>query len=160
IVTDHHRVPPVLPPALALVNPHRPDSTYPEPRLAGSGVAFKVAQLVLADEPGGPAAALELADLATIGTVADVAPIVGENRAIARLGLERMRQSPRPGIRALLSRARIDPADMDLDTIAFALAPRLNAAGRMGEALEAARLLLAEDVATAAAHADALEAAN
>ena len=160
IVTDHHRLPPVLPPAVAVVNPHRADSRYPDARLAGSGVAFKVAQLVLADEPGGPAAALELADLATIGTVADVAPIVGENRAIARLGLERMRQSPRPGIRALLSRARIDPADMDLDTIAFALAPRLNAAGRMGEALEAARLLLAEDPLQAGAHADALETAN
>lgn len=160
IVTDHHRLPPVLPPAVAVVNPHRADSRYPDTRLAGSGVAFKVAQLVLAGEPGGPAAALELADLATIGTVADVAPIVGENRAIARLGLQRMRQSPRPGIRALLSRARIDPADMDLDTIAFALAPRLNAAGRMGEALEAARLLLAEDPLQAGAHADALETAN
>jgi single-stranded-DNA-specific exonuclease len=160
IVTDHHRLPPELPPAVAVVNPHRADSSYPDARLAGSGVAFKVAQLVLADEPGGVAAALELADLATIGTVADVAPIVGENRAIARLGLERMRRSPRPGIRALLSRARIEAADMDLDTIAFALAPRLNAAGRMGEALEAARLLLAEDPLVAAAHADVLETAN
>ena len=109
IVTDHHRVPAVLPAALAIVNPHRPDSTYPDRRLAGSGVAFKVAQLLLADEPGGPAAALDLADLATIGSVADVAPIVGENRAIARLGLERLRRAPRPGIAALLERARIAP---------------------------------------------------
>src|SRR5688572_19233001 len=160
IVTDHHRLPPVLPPAVAVVNPHRADSRYPDVRLAGSGVAFKVAQLVLAGEPGGPAAALEFADLATIGTVADVAPIVGENRSIARLGLERMRKGPRPGIAALLERARIAPADMDLDTIAFALAPRLNAAGRVGEALEAARLLLAEDPAEAAIYADALEVAN
>jgi single-stranded-DNA-specific exonuclease len=160
IVTDHHRLPPALPPAVAVVNPHRADSRYPDPRLAGSGVAFKVAQLVLHDEPGGIAAALDLADLATIGTVADVAPIVGENRSIARLGLELMRRAPRPGIRALLSRALIDPEDMDLDTIAFALAPRLNAAGRMGEALEAAHLLLAEDSIAAGAHADALEAAN
>ena len=160
IVTDHHRLPATLPPAVAVVNPHRADSRYPDVRLAGSGVAFKVAQLVLADEPGGPAAALALADLATIGTVADVAPIVGENRSIARLGLEQMRRAPRPGIAALLERARIAPADMDLDTIAFALAPRLNAAGRVGEALEAARLLLAEDPAEAATHADALEVAN
>ncbi len=160
IVTDHHRVPPELPPALAVVNPHRADSTYPDDRLAGSGVAFKVAQLLLADEPGGPAFALSLADLATIGTVADVAPIVGENRAIARLGLERLRRDPRPGIAALLERARVAPADVDLDTISFALAPRLNAAGRVGEALEAARLLLAADAVEAAVHADALEAAN
>jgi single-stranded-DNA-specific exonuclease len=153
-------VPEVRPPAYALVNPHRSDATYPDRRLAGSGVAFKIAQLLLADLPGGPAAALELADLATIGTVADVAPIVGENRAIARLGLDRLRRRPRPGVAALLERARVDPAGADLETVSFALAPRLNAAGRMGEALEAARLLLAEDPAEASLHADALEAAN
>ena len=160
LVTDHHRVPPVLPPALAVVNPHRPDSTYPDRRLAGSGVAFKVAQLLLADEPGGAAAALALADLATIGTVADVAPIVGENRAIARLGLERLRREPRAGIAALLERARIASADVDLETIAFALAPRLNAAGRVGEAIEAARLLITDDPTEAADLAAALETAN
>jgi single-stranded-DNA-specific exonuclease len=160
IVTDHHRVPPALPPAVAVVNPHRTDSDYPDARLAGSGVAFKVAQLVLADEPGGPAFALGLADLATIGTVADIAPIVGENRAIARLGLAILRGTPRPGIAALLERARVAPADVDLETIAFALAPRLNAAGRVGEALEAAHLLLAEDVSEAAALAAGLETAN
>jgi single-stranded-DNA-specific exonuclease len=160
IVTDHHRVPPEAPPALALVNPHRPDAVYPDRRLAGSGVAFKVAQLVLADEPGGPAYALGLADLATIGTVADVAPIVGENRSIARLGLERLRRDPRPGIAALLERARVAPSDVTLDTVSFALAPRLNAAGRVGEALVAARLLLADDRDEASGHAESLEAAN
>lgn len=160
IVTDHHRVPPSLPPALAVVNPHRPDSIYPDRRLAGSGVAFKLAQLLLADLPGGPAAALDLADLATIGSVADLAPIVGENRAIARVGLERLRREPRPGIAALLERARIAPGAVDLETVSFALAPRLNAAGRMGEAMEAAQLLLADDPEEAARHADALESAN
>ncbi len=160
IVTDHHRVPPVMPAALAVVNPHRPDSTYPDRRLAGSGVAFKVAQLLLAEEPGGPAAALDLSDLATIGSVADVAPIVGENRAIARLGLDRLRTAPRPGIAALLERARVAPKAVDLETVSFAIAPRLNAAGRVGEALEAARLLLADDPVSAGAHAEALEAAN
>jgi single-stranded-DNA-specific exonuclease len=134
IVTDHHRVPPELPPALAVVNPHRPDSRYPDPRLAGSGVAFKVAQALLAGVPGGPAAALDLADLATIGTVADVAPVIGENRAIARMGIERIQRAPRPGIAALLERARIDPAVADLETVSFALAPRLNAAGRIAQA--------------------------
>ncbi len=160
IVTDHHRVPETLPPALAVVNPHRPDATYPDRRLAGSGVAFKIAQLLLADLPDGPQAALAMADLATIGTVADVAPIVGENRAIARLGLECLRASPRPGVAALLERARIDRSAVDLDTISFALAPRLNAAGRMGEAMEAARLLLADDAIDAGLRADALETAN
>jgi len=160
LITDHHRVPAVMPAAAAIVNPHRPDATYPDPRLAGSGVAFKVAQLMLSDVPGGPAAALALAELATIGTVADRAPILGENRAIARLGLATMRTAPRPGIAALLSRAGIAPAAADLESVAFALAPRINAAGRMGEALDAARLLLTEDPAEAAELADRLEAAN
>jgi single-stranded-DNA-specific exonuclease len=159
LVTDHHRVPAVLPAALAVVNPHRPDGRYPDSRLSGAGIAFKVACLLLSDA-GDPDAGLDLADLATIGTVADVAPVVGENRVIARLGLDRLRRAPRPGLAALLERCRVAPGDVDLETISFAIAPRLNAAGRVGEALEAARLLLAEDADEAAVHADALEAAN
>ena len=160
LVTDHHRVPAQLPAAVAIVNPQRADSRYPDRRLAGSGVAFKLAQLLLADAPGTGPAAADLADLATIGSVADVAPMLGENRAIARLGLERMRRMPRPGIAAVLARARIEPATVDLETVAFAIAPRLNAAGRVGEAMDAARLLLAEDPLEAAALAEALEEAN
>ncbi len=95
-----------------------------------------------------------------IGTVSDVAPVLGENRAIARLGLERMRTAPRPGIAALLARAGVAPAAADLETVGFAIAPRLNAAGRVGEALDAARLLLAVDEAEAAELAARLEAAN
>jgi single-stranded-DNA-specific exonuclease len=160
IVTDHHRVPAVLPHALAVVNPHRPDSVYPDRRLTGSGVAFKLACLILADEPGGRSAALGLADLATIGTVADVAPIVGENRAIARLGLDVIRRGPRPGLAALLERSGLAVDVVDLEAVAFTIAPRLNAAGRVGEAAEAARLLLAEDPTDAAQRAEALETAN
>jgi single-stranded-DNA-specific exonuclease len=159
-VTDHHRVPPELPPALGVVNPQRRDSTYPDARLAGSGVAFKLAQLVLEPLPGGAAIALGLADLAVIGTVADVAPIIGENRAIARIGLERIRDRARPGIAALLKRAGIDPRSADLETISFAVAPRLNAASRVGEALDAARLLLTDDEAEATLLAETLEASN
>ena len=160
LVTDHHRLPRELPPAAAIVNPHRADSTYPDQRLAGSGVAFKVAQLLLADEPGGPERALGLAQLATIGTVSDVAPVLGENRAIARLGLAQMRSAPRPGIAALLARAGVAPSAVDLETVAFSIAPRINAAGRVGEALDAAALLLTDDEAEAAALAEKLEAAN
>ncbi len=160
IVTDHHHVPPVPPAAVALVNPHRDDSVYPDDRLAGSGVAFKVAQLLLAGEPGGPAAALDLADLAIIGTIADVAPIAGENRAIARLGLARLRTAPRPGIAALLAAAGVAPQRVDLDRIGFALAPRLNAGGRMGDVATAANLLLATDAAAAAELAGRLETSN
>jgi single-stranded-DNA-specific exonuclease len=154
IITDHHRVPAVLPDALAIVNPHRPEATYPERRLAGSGVAFTVARLLLGD------AALAFADLAAIGTVADLAPVLGENRAIVRLGLELLRSEPRPGLAALLAAARLDPASVDLETLAFTVAPRLNAAGRVGEAFDAARLLLADDPEEASNLAAVLDAAN
>ena len=160
LITDHHRVPLVKPAALALVNPHRDDATYPDPRLAGSGVAFKVAQLLLADLPGGPEAALALAELAAIGTVADVAPILGENRAIARIGLERIRTTPLVGLAALLARAGQTPASVDLETVSFVIAPRINAAGRVGSAADAAALLLTDDPAEAAELAERLEANN
>jgi single-stranded-DNA-specific exonuclease len=162
LITDHHRLPEVLPAAVALVNPHRADSRYPDPELSGSGVAFTVARLLYA-ELLGPAAedeALALADLATIGTVSDVAPILGENRAIARLGLDLMRTAPRPGIAALLARAGVAPAAVDLEDVGFVLAPRLNAAGRVGEAMDAARLLLAETPEEAEVLAATLEVAN
>lgn len=156
LVTDHHRVPADLPPAMAIVNAHRPGSAYPDSRLSGAGIAFALARLLLGDGP----VALDLADLAAIGTVADVAPILGENRAIVRLGLDRMRAAPRPGIAALLARANVAPASVDVETIGFALAPRLNAAGRVGEALDAAMLLLADDPAEADRLAGVLETAN
>ncbi len=160
IITDHHHLPEVLPAAVAIVNPHRADSVYPDPELSGSGVAFTVARLLFGALDATEAEALDLADLATIGTVSDVAPILGENRAIARLGLERMRRSPRPGIAALLAKAGIDPARTDLETVGFTIAPRLNAAGRVGEALDAARLLLAATPDEAAELAASLESAN
>ncbi len=162
IVTDHHRVPPEAPPAIALVNPHRADATYPDRRLAGSGVALKVAALLHARLAGADPVqvAAELADLATIGTVADVAPIVGENRSIARLGLRRIATRPRAGIAALLARAGVTPDAASLETVAFSIAPRLNAAGRVGEAGDAAALLLCDDAEEAVALATRLEAAN
>ncbi len=159
-ITDHHHVPDVLPAAVAVVNPHRPDSAYPDPRLTGSGVAFTVCRLLLDELAGAGREALELADLAAIGTVSDVAPVLGENRAIARLGLEVMRSTPRPGIAALLARANVTPATVSLETIGFVVAPRLNAAGRVGEALDAARLLLAQTPEEAAELATTLESAN
>ena len=160
IVTDHHRLPPELPVAVAIVNPQRADSHYPERRLAGSGVAFKLAQLLLADEPGGPAAALDLSDLATIGSIADLVPILGETRSIVRLGLARIAAGPRPGIAALLAAASVAPAAVDAETLSFAVAPRINAAGRVGESAAAAALLLTDDRAEADRLASELESAN
>ena len=160
IITDHHSLPPVLPAAVAVVNPHRADSRYPDARLSGAGVAFKVAQLLLADRPGGPQKALAMADLAAIGSIADVVPLEGENRAICRLGLALLADDPRPGLAALLASARVDPRRMDRDAISFGLAPRINALGRVGDAAGVAELLLAEDPAAIAELSMRIEAAN
>jgi single-stranded-DNA-specific exonuclease len=139
-------------------------------------VAWKVAHLLIAEIGSGgdgttsgpdrgaarplPQLVRELADLALIGTVADVAPVIGENRSIARLGLEQLRAGGRPGLAALMDRAGVSRDRLDLDDIGFAIAPRLNAAGRVGEAARAARLLLALDGAEAAGLADEIEKAN
>ena len=163
VVTDHHHAPEPPPSAVAVVNPMRTDSAYPERRLTGAGVAWKVAHLLLRGDTGRwplPEPVAALADLALIGTVADVAPVLGENRAIARLGLERLRTSARPGLAALMARAQIDAARLDLEDLGFAVAPRINAAGRVGEAARAARLLLSDDPAAADALAEEIDAAN
>lgn len=160
LITDHHHLPEILPAAVAVVNAHREDAHYPDPELSGSGIAFTVARLLLGDLGGAEDEALGLADLATIGTVSDVAPITGENRAIARLGLDLMRVAPRPGIAALLARAGTLPSAVTLETVGFVIAPRLNAAGRVGEALDAAHLLLAATPEEAEGFAATLEAAN
>jgi len=160
IVTDHHVLGRELPDAFALVNPQRLDSEYPDARLSGAGVAFKVAQLLMDGRPGGAAAALELADLAAIGSIADVVPIVGENRAIVRLGLRALEQHPRPGLAALMARSRVDADNVSTEDVAFSLAPRINAMGRIGDPAVAARLLLATDAETAGQLAEELEVAN
>ena len=160
IVTDHHVLGAERPAALALVNAQRPESAYPDRRLSGAGMAFKVAQLLLADTPGGPEEALSLADLAAVGSIADVVPILGENRSIVRLGLARLETAPRPGLEALMVNARIDRDGVSTEDIAFGLAPRINAMGRIGDPSVAARLLLAADQSTAEGLAAELEAAN
>lgn len=160
IVTDHHVLGAERPAAVALVNPQRPESTYPDQRLSGAGVAFKVAQLLLAEEPDGVAAALGMADLAAIGSIADVVPIAGENRSIVRLGLARLAAAPRPGLAALMTAARVDRDRISIEDISFGLAPRINAMGRIGDPRVAAQLLLSEDADEAERLAAELERAN
>jgi len=160
IVTDHHVLGDQRPDALALVNPQRPDSVYPDSRLSGAGVAFKVAQLLLGTTPGGASRALELADLAAIGSIADLVPIAGENRSIVRLGLRQLSAAARPGLAALMAKARVGRDNVSMDDISFGLAPRINAMGRIGDPSVAAELLLAPDAATAERLAEELDAAN
>ena len=144
VITDHHECKAALPAAAAVVDPRRADCPYPFKCLAGVGVALK---LVLA--LGGPARRDELleryADLAAIGTVADVMSLTGENRTIVRLGLEALRRTGRPGLRALLHEAGLDERPLTATAIGYTLAPRINASGRMGCASLAGELLLTDD---------------
>ena len=144
VITDHHECKEALPPALAVVDPRRPDCPYPFKCLAGVGVALK---LVLA--LGGPARWDELlrkyADLAAIGTVADVMSLTGENRTIVRLGLAELRRTRRPGLKALLREAGLEEKPLTSTSVGYTLAPRINASGRMGCAALAGELLLTGD---------------
>ena len=144
IITDHHECKEALPPALAVVDPHRPGCGYPFAGLAGVGVALKLA-LALTPEAEREAVFAAYADLAAVGTVADVMPLTGENRTIVRQGLALLAQNPRPGLRALLRESGSGEKPVTSTGVGFTLAPRINAAGRMGRAVLAAELLLTQD---------------
>nr|WP_255807404.1 single-stranded-DNA-specific exonuclease RecJ [Cohnella mopanensis] len=137
VVTDHHEPPEKLPEAIALVNPKQQDCPYPFKGLCGAGVVFKLAHAML----GRPM--MEYADLAAIGTIADLMPLTGENRIIARLGLDLMRRQPTAGIRALAKVSGCKPEELSSGRIGFSLAPRLNAGGRLEHADSALMLLRA-----------------
>lgn len=156
IITDHHLPPARLPAALAVINPKRTDSGYPFPDLAGVGVAWKLAAAIDPDNLTNSACL----QLAALGTVADMVPLIEENRIITKAGLEAMRAQPLPGIAALASAAGYDIGSIDASGIAFGLAPRLNAAGRMGSADSAAALLLESDSALAQGYAQVLHEDN
>ena len=149
VITDHHECrPDALPDVDALIDCKREGDTYPNKNLAGVGVALK---LLCACEGEADTALSRYADLVAIGTVADVMPLTEENRYLVRLGLKQIADAPRPGIAAMLRESAIDPARLNASAIGFSLAPRLNAAGRLGQASIAARLLLSRDHNTAAA---------
>ena len=162
VITDHHKQEGELPPAAAVVNPNRKDNEYPFRAIAGVGVAYKLC-CALAPRilPAGDADAFlaEALDLVTLGTVADMVPLIDENRALVAHGLSRVAATKRAGIQALIEQARakreLDPAD-----IGFKLAPRINAAGRMEGADIALELLLAPDLAAARPLAEKLTGLN
>jgi single-stranded-DNA-specific exonuclease len=163
IVTDHHEPGAELPPALAVINPKRHDCRYPDKNLAGVGVALKFVQALCTRcdrEKWMPA----FVKVAAIGTLADIVPLVGENRVIAKLGLEMLSKGPhKVGLRALLDVAGLEGRTIESSHVAFAIAPRVNAAGRMSTPDIAARLLLASDVTMATevkALAEQLDAEN
>ena len=145
IITDHHEPDTELPQALAVVNPKRRDCGYPDKHLAGVGVALKLVQ-GLCQKAGREGWLQAFVKIAAIGTLADVVPLVGENRVIAKLGLEQLTKGPhKVGLRALLDVSGLAGKTIDAYHIAFMVAPRVNAAGRMASADLATRLLLASD---------------
>ncbi|MBI4282988.1 MAG: single-stranded-DNA-specific exonuclease RecJ [Chloroflexi bacterium] len=132
IITDHHSIPPALPEACAVINPNRPDSSYPFKGLAGVGLAFKLAQAIYQTlQQPYPHDYLELVAL---GTIADVAPLKGENRTLVSHGLRELNFSKSPGLNHLMASASIEQGNIDTETLAFGLIPRLNAAGRLEHA--------------------------
>jgi len=161
VVTDHHSPPTELPPALALVNPRQPGCEYPYKHLVGVGIAFKLIQALtkLGLRPG-ELRGRDMLDMVALGTVADMGPLTGENRALVKAGLEAINATQRPGLTALLAVAGLVPGAVDSTAIAFMLGPRLNAAGRLDDARRAYDLLLADDAAGAMALARELNETN
>ena len=143
IITDHHLPPETLPKAVAVVDPRREDDTSPFKGLCGAGVAFK---LCAALDDCTPEEMLDYCgDLAAVGTVADVMPLTGENRTLVKAGLRQLQQTDRPGMEALLEEVGLAGKTVTAENISYAIAPRINAAGRMDSAVTALQLVLSED---------------
>ena len=157
VITDHHKVGDTLPEAEAVVNPHRADCDCGFEDYAGVGVAFK---LCCALEGDSETILNEYADLAAIGTLADVVPLVSENRIIVKRGIELINRNTRLGIAALLESAGVSGKSLNSSSVSFTLAPRINAAGRMKSAMLAMKLLLADDLTVAEQAAAEMEKAN
>ena len=153
VITDHHECKECLPEAIAVVDPHRIDGGYPHKNLSGVGVAFKLASALA----GSQQEVLEqYADMVCLGTVADVMPLQGENRVFVAKGLQSLRHTTRPGFAALMKESGCDPESLSSTSIGFMLAPRINAAGRMGQIDLAVELFLTADADRAAVLAKAL----
>lgn len=161
VVTDHHRPGARLPAAVAVVNPSRADHAYPYRGLAGVGVAFKLVQELFARKGLAEGDLNRYLDLVALGTVADQAPLTGENRVLVRFGLRVLQRTRRAGIRALMREAGVGKwSAVRASDVAFRLAPRLNSAGRMGDAADGLRLLLTDDEAEAGRLAERIDRQN
>ncbi|MCF0123036.1 MAG: single-stranded-DNA-specific exonuclease RecJ [Ruminiclostridium sp.] len=148
IITDHHECKEEIPNAVAVVDPHRKDCRYPFKDLAGVGVALKVV-MALGGEANYPVLFQEYADLAAVGTVADVMKLLGENRTIVRVGLNHLKRTRRRGLYSLMMEAGTLNRSINSTTVGYCISPRINAAGRMGRATMATELILTEDTARA-----------
>jgi single-stranded-DNA-specific exonuclease len=160
IITDHHLPGGPLPDALAVLNPRRPDCPYPDKDLVAGGVAFKLALAVTTAMGGDQRVLFDMLDLVAMATVADVAPLRGENRVFVRHGLQRMARSTIAGVRAMVRAAGLEGKELTAGRVGFILAPRLNAAGRVDHAMRGIDLMLTDDDGTALGLARHLEELN
>lgn len=159
IICDHHEPGEELPRAYAVLDPLKPTCLYPFKHLCGCGVGFKLIQAI-ARTRGEEETVFEYVDLVTLATTADIVPLIGENRIMTKIGLDRLNKDPRPGIRALIESSGTQMGKITTGQIVFVLAPRINAVGRMGDATRAVQLLTSEDYAAAQALAQVLEEEN
>ena len=158
VITDHHECKnDSIPDACAVIDPKQPNDTYPNPELAGVGVAFKLV-CACSGDPAGMLA--RYADLVAVGTIADVMPLTGENRFLVRCGLRKLEENPRPGFYALINDPGSSPRKPNAGFIGYTLAPRLNAAGRLGHTEKAEQLMLTQDLSEASRLTADLEALN
>jgi single-stranded-DNA-specific exonuclease len=168
ILTDHHEPPSTLPPADAILNPRQPRCSYPFKHLAGVGIAFKLIQgldrplrgSVPVPGPAGAFSVFDFLDLVALGTVADIVPLQDENRILVNHGMKSLNRASRTGVKALKVAAGLASRTLTTSHISFALGPRINAAGRLGRADGAVKLLLEEDPSTASALAESLNLEN
>ncbi|MBK9942871.1 MAG: single-stranded-DNA-specific exonuclease RecJ [Kouleothrix sp.] len=160
IVTDHHTPPETLPDAYAVVNPKQPGCAYPYKQLVGVGIAYKLVQALARLGMKMPLRGRDLLDVVALGTVTDMGPLVGENRILVRAGLESINATQRPGLKALILVAGLVQGNISSTDISFMLGPRLNAAGRIDDAVLAYQLLLADDFSAAQQLAERLNQAN
>ena len=142
VITDHHECKENLPEAIAVVDPHRPDGGYPHMDLSGVGIAFKLASALCGNQEE---ILEEYADMVCLGTVADVMLLQGENRLFVRRGLQMLQNNRRPGLAALMKQSGCEPSAVNANTVGYILAPRINAAGRMGQIDLAVELFLTDD---------------
>ncbi|HBG73886.1 MAG: single-stranded-DNA-specific exonuclease RecJ [Chloroflexi bacterium GWB2_49_20] len=160
IISDHHHPGEILPDAYAIINPKQPGDAYPDKDLAGVGVAFKIAEALLERFPNNGFIKDDLLDLVALGTVADLAPLAGENRSLVRQGLRQLRQTQRQGLFSLAAVTGLDLKNINASNIGFGLGPRLNAAGRLDSALAAFKLLCSTDIFESGQLAQTLEIQN
>jgi single-stranded-DNA-specific exonuclease len=161
IITDHHNPKEELPEAVAIINPKLPGCTYPFPYLAGVGVAYKLLMAIYkAKRLETLANTLKYMDLVAVGTIADIVPLIGENRVFAHIGLQHLIEKKNLGLNALVQIAGLKSKVLDSSDIVFGLAPRINAAGRMGSASLAVELLISRDIEQSKELAESIERLN